>query len=58
MQKLLGGNAVLGVLLGAALLAAGLLTHRPVLAIAGGFVAVASVSRLVTGTRRGDRSQS
>jgi hypothetical protein len=49
MLKLMGGNPVVGVLLGAALLAAGLLTHRPVLAVAGGFVGVISAARLVSG---------
>jgi len=55
MLKLLGGNPVIGVLLGAALLAAGLLAHRPVLAVAGGFVGVISAARLLSGSsgRRG-----
>lgn len=50
MLKLVGGNPVIGVLLGAALLAAGLLTHRPVLAVAGGFVGVISAARLLSGS--------
>ncbi len=63
MVKLLGGNPVVGVLLGVALLAAGLLTHRPVLAVAGGFVGVISASRLLSGSfanrrGRGPRSRS
>ncbi|HZC41511.1 MAG TPA: hypothetical protein VE343_12620 [Streptosporangiaceae bacterium] len=58
MVKLLGGNPLLGVLLGVALLAAGLVTHRPVLAVAGGFVGVVSAARLLTGARRGDRPRS
>ena len=58
MVRLLGGNPVLGVLLGVALLAGGLLTHRPVLAVAGGFVGVVSASRLLSGTRRGNPPRS
>lgn len=54
MVKLLGGNPVVGVLLGIALLAAGLLMDGLLLAVAGGFVGVVSVSRLLTGARRGD----
>jgi len=55
MVRLLGGNPVPGVLLAAALLAAGLLMHRPLLAVAGGFVGVASAARLLSGARRGDQ---
>ena len=58
MVKLLGGNPLLGMLLGVALLGAGLLTHRPVLAVAGGFVSVVSAARLMTGARRRDRPRS
>lgn len=55
MLKLLGGSPVVGVLLGVALLAAGLLTHRPVLAVAGGFVGVVSASRFLYGSFAGRR---
>jgi hypothetical protein len=40
MLGLLGGNAIITAVLGAALLAFGLLAQRPALAIIGGFVAV------------------
>lgn len=53
MLKLLGGNPVLGVLLGAAVFSVGLFIHGPVLMIAGVFVAVVSTARLVSGSGRG-----
>jgi succinate-acetate transporter protein len=53
MLRLLGFNRVLGVLLGGALLAVGLLTQRPVLAVAGGFVGVVYAFRLLSGSTAG-----
>jgi hypothetical protein len=48
MLRILGGNPFVGVLLGAALLAVGLTAQHAVLAVAGGFVAVSSVARLLS----------
>jgi hypothetical protein len=56
MLKLFGANPAVGVLIGIALLGFGLLTGRPLLAIAGGFVLVASLLRLLN--RPGGGSQS
>jgi hypothetical protein len=67
MLRLLGVNPAFGVLLGGALLAIGVLTHWPFLAVAGGFVGVMCAFRLRSGSasrrdgetepRRGPRSR-
>jgi hypothetical protein len=49
MLRILGGNPFVGVLMGAVLLAVGLTTQHALLAVAGGFVAVSSIARLVSG---------
>jgi membrane protein implicated in regulation of membrane protease activity len=60
MLKLLGASPGAGILVGIALLGFGLLTGRAVLAVAGGFVLVASalqwMNRPPGGQKRGDQS--
>ena len=51
MVRILGGNPVVGILLAAVLLTIGLGTHRPLLAVAAGFVGIASMARLASRSR-------
>jgi hypothetical protein len=54
MLRILGGNPVVGLVLAAVLLVVGLTSDRPVLALAGGFVCIASLVRLVSGPSAGN----
>lgn len=56
MLKLLGANPAVGILIGISLLGFGLFTGGPLLAIAGGFVLVASLLRLLNRPGVGSRS--
>ena len=47
MLRLMGGNALFGIVLGAAMLGFGLTQHLPMLAIIGAYVGLVSLWRLV-----------
>jgi hypothetical protein len=56
MVRLAGGNALFGIVLGAAMVGLGLTEHLIVLTILGAYVGLVSVWRLVDDARDRDRS--
>jgi hypothetical protein len=56
MVRLLGGNALLGMLLGSAMVALGLTQHLPLFGVFGGYVGLVSLWRLVDDAHDRDRS--
>jgi hypothetical protein len=56
MVRLMGGNALFGVVLGAAMVGLGLTQHLPLFALFGGYVGLVSLWRLVD--EAGDRRRS